>query len=141
MLVREAMTRNVPTIRVDKKLAAARSIMEWAHLAQLPVVDHQGELVGVITPDSLRSALPREAGVPRVELDRRLAVTPVANAVIADTPTVAPGARAWVAADLMARHQVTTLPVVENRRVTGMITASDLAAILSHYGEPDRAAL
>ncbi|MBK8248748.1 MAG: CBS domain-containing protein [Gemmatimonadetes bacterium] len=64
MLVREAMTRNVPTIRVDKKLAAARSIMEWAHLAQLPVVDHQGELVRVITPDSLRAALPREAVFP-----------------------------------------------------------------------------
>ncbi|MBK8248747.1 MAG: CBS domain-containing protein [Gemmatimonadetes bacterium] len=73
-----------------------------------------------------------------MELDRRLAVTPVANAVIADTPTVAPEARAWVAADLMARHQVTTLPVVENRRVTGMITASDLAAILTHYEEPGR---
>lgn len=139
MLVREAMTRNVPTIRVDKKLAAARSIMEWAHLAQLPVVDLQGELVGVITHASLRAALPQEPGILRAELDRRLAITPVSNAVIAGTPTVTPEARAWVAADLMARHRVTTLPVVENRRVRGMITASDLAAILSHYEEPGAA--
>ncbi len=29
MFVRDAMNRNVPTIRIDKKLAAARSIMDW----------------------------------------------------------------------------------------------------------------
>lgn len=137
MLVREAMTRNVPTIRVDKKLAAARSIMEWARLPQLPVVDLQGELVGVITQDSLRAALPRDPHLPRVELDRRLATTPVTNAVISETPTVSADSRAWVAADLMARHHVTTLPVVENRRVAGMVTASDLATILAHYESTD----
>ncbi len=136
MLVREAMTRNVPTIRVDKKLAAARSIMDWAHLSHLPVVNHQGELVGVITRESLRAALPRDVAVPRVELDRQLAATPVSNAVISDAPAVSADSKAWIAADLMARHQVTAIPVVENRRVAGMVTATDLAAIIAHYEDP-----
>jgi CBS domain-containing protein len=135
MLVRDAMTRNVPTIRVDKKLAAARSIMEWARISQIPVVDLDGNLVGMITRDSLRAAIPRADSMLRAEVDRQLAITPVSNAIISDAPTVEGNTKAWEAATLMARHNVTSLPVTENRRMAGMITATDLVAIIEPGAE------
>lgn len=130
MLVRDAMLHNVPTIRSDKKLAAARSIMDWAHLNHLPVVDGTGHYVGVLTRDSIQSAVPAETALPRAERDRRLATTPVANAIVPDTPSVSAESRVWQAAQLMNDHGVTCLPVVDGQRVTGLVTASHLVALL-----------
>lgn len=134
MLVRDAMTRNVPTIRVDKKLAAARSIMDWAGLNLLPVVDREGHMVGIVTRDSMRDAIPAEVSLP-AERDRRLANTPVGNAIIPDAPTVTADTRAWQAAQVMTTRRVTCLPVVENDRVTGLVSASDLVALAHRVGD------
>jgi CBS domain-containing protein len=136
MLVREAMTRNVPTIRVDKKLAAAQSIMEWASLNQLPVVDQQGHYIGLVTRESLRTAVPADETVPRAERARRLASTPVTNAVISDTPFVTTDSRLWQAAQLMSEHGVTCLPVIDGDRVAGLVTASNLVAALEEHHLP-----
>ncbi|MCC6318721.1 MAG: CBS domain-containing protein [Gemmatimonadaceae bacterium] len=132
MLVRDAMTRRGHTIRNDKKLAAARAIMEWASVAHLPVVDAQGALVGVITHDTLRAATPAaiDATIPRAESDRTLAVTPVSNAIVSDVPSVSADAAAWQAAELMQQHRVTFLTVVDGTRVAGVVTASDLVAMI-----------
>ena len=129
------MTRKVHSIRVDKKLAAARAIMDWASVAHLPVVDVKGQLVGVITKETLQAAAPSvmDRNIPRAESDRRLAVTPVSNAMVPDLPSVAPDSRAWLAAQLMAEHRVTCLPVVDGRRLVGMVTEANLLDIVDHY--------
>lgn len=136
MFVREAMTRNVPTIRVDKKLAAAQSIMEWASLNQIPVVDQDGHYIGLVTRESLRTAVPADAAMPRAERSRQLASTPVTTAVITDTPCVTTDSRLWQAAQLMSEHGVTCLPVVDGDRVAGLVTASNLVAALEDHHMP-----
>lgn len=138
MLVREAMLKNVPTIRVDKKLAAARSIMDWAHLNHLPVVDSAGNYVGVLTRESIQTAVPADETLPRAERDRRFASTPVSNAIVPDTPSVTTESRVWHAAQLMSEHGITCLPVVDGERVAGLVTASNLVAMLErhHLSQP-----
>lgn len=126
MFVRDAMVRNVPTIRIDKKLAAARSIMDWAGINQLPVVDQQGDLLGLVTRDSMRAAVPLDKTMLKVDADRKFASTPVSNAIVFHTPSVRPDTKAWEAAQLMTEYQVTVLPVVDGTRIAGMISASDL---------------
>lgn len=81
MLLRQ---RPTPTIRVDKKLAAAKSIMDWAQVSQLPVVDLAGEYLGMITEDSITAAVPDAGALPRAEWVRRLAITPVSSAIVAE---------------------------------------------------------
>lgn len=131
MLVRDAMTRKNHTIRVDKKLAAARAIMDWASVAHLPVVDAQGGLVGVITRETLQAATPavHDRTIPRAESDRRLASTPVSNAIVPDVPAVTADTPTWEAAEIMTLHRVTFLPVIDKNRVAGVVTASDLVAL------------
>ena len=137
MLVRDAMTRKNHTIRVDKKLAAARAIMDWASVAHLPVVDANGALVGVITRETLQAATPTtvDATIPRAESDRRLGTTPVSNAIILDVPSVSADAAAWEAAELMTQHRVNFLTVIDRNRVAGVVTASDLVA-MAERAEP-----
>ncbi|MBC7896346.1 MAG: CBS domain-containing protein [Cytophagaceae bacterium] len=132
MLVRDALTRKNHTIRVDKKLAAARAIMDWASVAHLPVVDAEGALVGVITRDTLQAATPAalDRTIPRAESDRKLATTPVSNALVPDVPSVSADAAAWEAAELMTQHRVNFLPVIDRNRVAGVVTASDLVALV-----------
>lgn len=135
MLVRDAMTRRVHSIRVDKKLAAARAIMDWAQIGHLPVVDATGGVVGVVTRETIHAAAPSEFGAPmlRAEIDRKLAATPVGNALIPDVPTVTPDTRASEAALLMAEHRVPCLPVIEGGRLAGLVTRSNLLDIVDHF--------
>ncbi len=82
MLARPRTPHSTPTIRIDKKLAAAKSIMDWAQVSQLPVVDLAGGVLGMITRESISAAVPDAEVLPSAEWVRRLAITPVSSAIV-----------------------------------------------------------
>ena len=129
MKVREIMTREPKVASPDITLAAAGALMLDGDCGILPVVDEAGKLVGVVTDRDLRHHLfspgAFEAlGSTRVDvlLDR----VRVAEIMSTDLITAAPDMSLAEAAAAMRNEKIGSLPVLEQGRVVGIITETDL---------------
>ena len=122
MLVSNRMTKDPVTVSADDLLIQGRLKMQKGNFRQLPVVS-DGQLVGIITDRDMRE----HAGY----LDR----TEV-KAVMSRKPlSVTPRTTLEAAAQLLLKHKIGGLPVVENGHVVGIITRSDvLQAFLDVMG-------
>ena len=129
MQVADVMSRQVLTIESGDSCLEAVGRMHQARVRHLPVVDGDGALVGVVTDRDLRHhlfspALYRELG--KVALDVLLKGVSVGQIMSTPVISVAPDAGLMDAARRMAEDRVGSLPVVEGRRVVGILTETDL---------------
>lgn len=125
MLVRDRMTPNPAVVRPDSDPMAAQTLLRYGDLRRLPVVDTNGRLVGIITASDLDLFL-TTAPSPGV-IKRQFRVDQVMKTPVI---TVSPDYPLEEAARLMLEHKISGLPVVEDDRVVGMITESDIFAQL-----------
>jgi CBS domain-containing protein len=106
------------TIEPDAHLAAAAYLIEHSHDPALVVVtDDTNEPVAVITDAEITRA---------VAHGRSLENTRVAHVVTAKPVTVQADVAAEDAARLMLSHGIRHLPVVDGRRLVGMVELADL---------------
>jgi CBS domain-containing protein len=109
------------TIEPDAHLAAAAYLIEHSHDPALVVVtDDTHEPVALITDAEITRA---------VAHGRSLENTRVAHVATAKPPTVQADVVAEDAARLMLSHGVRHLPVVEGRRLVGMVELADLCRV------------
>jgi len=91
------------------------------------VVDENGHLVGIVTLGDVREASPSDAtSLSIFELNYLLARLTVDKIMTRKVITVTPDTPIYEAARLMLEHKIGGLPVVENGRVVGIITESDI---------------
>jgi putative phosphoribosyl transferase len=128
--VRDRMTRPAFTIRWDEPVSAAWKLMNQRRLRRLPVVDADERLMGIITDGDLREVLAEQPLHQRTE---DLRATPstliVGKAMSWEAVVVGPEADIGEAARLMYERRVAVLPVVENDRVIGIITETDILRV------------
>jgi CBS domain-containing protein len=55
--VREAMTKNVSTVKADDDLDAIESVMSGQQVRRVPVVDEQGRVIGIVAQADLAREL------------------------------------------------------------------------------------
>jgi CBS domain-containing protein len=128
-------------VRPSTTLADAQRIMEHRKVRRLPVVEG-GRLIGIVTWGDLRAALPSAATALSVHEWRALLdQATVAECMTRDPIAIAPDAPVLDAAQRMLNHKIGGLPVVQEGRVVGMITESDLFRLLvaQATGAEDRA--
>ncbi len=127
VLVSQWMTANPLHVLPKMTLPQISAVMQKHRIRRLPVVDEDGMLVGIITSSDIRLAMPSDE-----EALRKFEVSALINAVEVDTImtrdviTTTPDATLNQAAKLMLQHKVGALPVVENERLVGIITDSDI---------------
>jgi len=119
MLIRRWMTKGAVAIGPGEMLAEARRKMDKGNFRRLPVVE-DSQLVGIITDRDLRQH------VGQLEHTRVDAV--MARPVI----TVAPNMLLDQAANLLVRHKVGGLPVMDGGKLVGIITAIDMLRAFGH---------
>lgn len=140
---RAIMTTPVASIAADAGLADAVAAMLQRRVSGLPVVDAGGRLVGVVTEgDFLRRA---ELGTRRSKPGWLQALwnpgraasdyvhdtgRRVADVMSAPAVAIGPEAEAPEIVETMARHAVKRLPVVEDGRLIGIVSRSDLMRAL-----------
>jgi len=118
MLVKEIMKKNVKIIRPDDNMKKAAEIMNSNKIGCLVVVEGDGDIVGIITE---RDILEDVVAVGKSS-DQVL----VKDAMKKDVIFTSPEASLEEAADLMNKNKIKKLPVIENGKLVGIITASDL---------------
>ena len=117
--VRELMSSNPRSIESDQPVAAAAKIMRDEDVGLVPVVDGQ-RLVGTITDRDITLRVVAEQKDPSSIRVQEIAST--------DLVTVDPQQDLDEALQLMARHQVRRLPVVEeDGRLVGIVAQADVA--------------
>jgi acetoin utilization protein AcuB len=129
--VRDWMQRPVHHVKPLDSIAHARAVLEEHRVNQLPVLV-DGRLVGILTDRDLRDAFPSvfDTGVMDPAAIHKPSRAPddirVREVMTENVLTLAPDARIIDAARLMRRQRMGSVPVVENERVVGILTRSDL---------------
>lgn len=124
LLVVDWMTRNPYTISPWASLLDAYRIMRSYEIRRLPVVD-DGRLVGILTVNDIRSAVPIDL-YRLAEQNRRMAEKPVDEVMTRHPITIRKDASVAEAAEILLDNKIGGLPVVEGGQLIGIITESDL---------------
>lgn len=124
MFVRNKMTTNPFTISPDHAIPDAHEIMTKHNIRRLPVVK-DGKLVGVVSKEDIsRSSIATTLSIN--ELTYLLAKTKISKVMTKKPITISPDALLEEAAILMRDNHVSFLPVVDNGKLVGIITESDI---------------
>lgn len=126
MFVKNKMTTNPYTVSPDQTIPDAHEIMTKNNIRRLPVVK-DGKLVGVVSNlDISRSSPSTATSLSINELTYILAKTKISRVMTKNPITISPNALLEEAAILMRDNGVSFLPVVENEKLVGIITESDI---------------
>jgi acetoin utilization protein AcuB len=129
--VRDAMSRPVVIFRQDMTLGAAVKAMRTRKIRHAPVVNDKGGLVGIVTDRDLRQAVLEPALAEEMEaLSRTLRTRTVKDVMTWGVTTVKPETEIREAARLMHSNKIGALPVMQNGKVAGMLTSSDVLKTL-----------
>lgn len=122
MYARDVMTAPVYIVGPDATVAHARNLMVRHRISRLPVMEN-GALAGIITKKDIAYRL--RQGEPvwrRRPLDR----IPVGALMTGDPVTVAPDTGIRTIARTFVEKTISSVPVVENGVVAGIVTKTDL---------------
>ncbi len=108
------MIKEVVTVSPEDSLEKALQLMKLHSIRHLPVVEGE-KLVGLVTESSLRQYMQPQ------ELDR-----PLKEVMIINPLTISPEATIDAAAQIIYRHKIGGLPVVEENRLVGILTITDI---------------
>ncbi|MGH3032070.1 MAG: CBS domain-containing protein [Gaiellaceae bacterium] len=116
--IRDLMTENPSSCERGTPVAEAAKVMAREDVGSVPVVEG-GRLVGVVTDRDL---------VVRVLAEGRDPESTTAGEIASsDLVTLSPDDNLDQALQLLARHQVRRLPVVEGERLVGIVAQADIA--------------
>lgn len=122
----EIMTDRVVTIGPDATIRDAIELLIARGISGLPVVDHDGQLVGILTEFALLA----------LAYDSDIADQSVAEHMTRDVLTVETTSPVNKVADLCIVHRVRRLPVVEKGRLAGLVSRRDVIEALYHASAP-----
>lgn len=137
--VKDMYTRDVVTVDPETSAPAAGKLMGEKNIRRLPVVK-DGKLVGIVTLSDLMRAAPSPATSLSVwEINYLVDKIKVKEIMSKTVHTVSPDDNLRAAARLMLEHKIGGLPVVEDGRVVGILTESDVFRTMIDMldGDPD----
>jgi len=153
MKAQDIMQREVITVKGDTSVEEIALILTKNRISGLPVVDDNGKLTGIVTEgDLLRKELsPRLPdfinilgaiiyynGVKRYNEDfKKLAAKKASEMMTTNVIAVAKEAEIQEVAKLMVKHNIKRIPVVEDGKVIGIISRSDIIRTLAVSGQQE----
>ena len=125
--VRDIMTKKVICVDASVSANQAAKMMEDTRIGSI-IVTEKNTPVGIIT-------------------DRDFAIKVVAHAYPIDAPvkrimssplySITPGESVWMISDLMATRGIRKLPVIDDDKVVGIVTATDIVNRFAHATEDE----
>jgi CBS domain-containing protein len=126
MKVKEVMVKEVATLDINDELSLANDIMRLGRIRHLPVVDGT-RLVGIISErDLFRTSLAQALGYGTEATRDLMKKLRIKDIMVKQVLTVSPETELCDAAKMMVEHKIGCLPVVEDDRLAGLITETDI---------------
>jgi acetoin utilization protein AcuB len=141
MIIERRMTRNPVTATPEMSVAEASALMKREKVHRLPVLDKDKNLVGIISEKDILYASPSPVSSLSIhEMAYLLSQLTVKKLMTRDVVTIKKDITVEEAARLMVDQDLSSLPVVEDGKLIGIVSKSDLFKILlelfgaRHYG-------
>ncbi|HXF83954.1 MAG TPA: CBS domain-containing protein [Anaerolineales bacterium] len=129
MLVGERMSRPVISVSPDAPINDVLAMFRKEHIRRAPVIK-EGKLVGIVSEKDLLNASPSDVTTLSIwEMHYLLSKVTVKRVMTKKVITVSVDTPIEEAARIMADNKIGGLPVMNNGRVVGMITETDLFKI------------
>ena len=134
-LVRDWMTPNPLTVTSNVTIPEAYWMMVKQKIRRLLVVDDE-DLVGVITIDDLRQKIPFTTfSLDAVRASDALTHYPIGKIMSLNPKTISLDIPLVKAAQLMLENNISTLPVMDDDKLVGIITESDIFHAFVEFAE------
>lgn len=127
------MHQDAVTIDRETSLGQAKEIIDQHHFRHLPVVDGD-KLVGIITQTDIDKALPSAVDSTVSTQDRIIATHTKISSFMTESPVTAhPMDPLESVALLMRRFKIGAVPVVEDEKLVGIITETDIFQAFTEF--------
>jgi CBS domain-containing protein len=124
--VRLLMSQDPATLGRNETLDLAESIMNLGRIRHMPVVD-DGKIVGIVSQrDLFRSALITALGFGRKTTSALIKTIKIKEVMTEHVITISPEATVKEAARVMIDKKIGCLPVVEDQKLIGLLTETDI---------------
>jgi len=150
----DIMSTDVITLSPETEIVKATQLLLDNHINGAPVVDQNGRVLGILCQSDLiaqqkklplpsvfaflESLIPL-ASTKKIEREvRKIAALTVADAMTPEPVTVGPDTELETVAALMVDNNFHTLPVVENRRLVGVVGKEDVLRTLIRSPSQER---
>lgn len=130
MIVRHFMTREVFTLAPERRCGDALSDLRARKIRRAPVMSGD-RLVGMISERRLLSVLPGTPDQIASAAGERALDLPIQSIVSTPAITIGPNDHVELAARRMLQAKIGGLPVVENGKLAGILTESDVFRALA----------
>ncbi len=139
---REVMTTDIVTVRKETSIRELAELFTTRRIGSIPVADDKGNLIGIVSESDLIEQ-DKNFHIPTVislfdwviylesekkfekELKRMTART-VGDIYTEDVETVSPDTPVSDIADIMSSKKIHCLPVVEGKKIVGIVSRIDL---------------
>ena len=125
----DIMTWGAISVRADEPILRAAQLMLEHRLSGLPVLDLRGNLVGIVTEADLLS---RSSGTDLAGRSVEGIMTRSPYCIAGDTPLKE-------ILELMAKHRIKRLPVVDDRHVIGIVGRAEIVRALVNFARQTKA--
>ncbi|ADZ92808.1 CBS domain-containing protein [Marinomonas mediterranea] len=130
----DLMITDLVTIKETDSLATAKELMAEKNIRNLPVVDNDGQCLGMLTQrEYLKHAFYLVSQFGTQLLSKKEAQTPVKNAMNTDILTLTPDTDLDIAAQFFISNKYGSLPVVDNDKLVGILTPVDFVKLAHTY--------
>jgi len=119
MLVKDVMNKNVVVAKFDVTIREATKVMNKFHIGSLVVLKEE-KIAGILTERNVLTA---------VANGKDADATAIEDIMTKKVVTIDPDETVEAAVDLMTQHKIKKLPVVEDNKLKGIITASDIVVV------------
>ncbi len=120
----QVMTKTLYTVEENDIVDLAAHIMSWKKIGHIPV-ERDGELVGIITKDSIITYYANNSGEDFSQI-------PIRKVMVTEPVTAQPDMLVADAIELIVESNISCLPVVKDKRLVGIITEHDFVHISRH---------
>ncbi len=143
---KDIMQKNIISLSPDTKIPDAVEILLKNHINGVPVVDANGEIIGILCQSDLifqqkdipippifailDSIFPLSSSKSLDAQFQKMAATKVAQAMVKEVTTVTPDTPVSGIASLMVEKHFHTIPVVEGKKLVGIIGKEDILKTL-----------
>jgi acetoin utilization protein AcuB len=126
MYVKSKMTANPYTIAFQAPINEAIELMREKSIKRVPVIDGE-KVVGMLTHMDIQTlSAPKTTTLSIFELNYLLSKAKVSDAMTKEVITISPDALLEEAAVLMRENRISSLAVMKDNKLVGIITESDI---------------
>lgn len=137
MTIRELMSGGLITVSPETPVPQARDVMAKERIRHLLVTGPGGVLAGIVTDRDIRLNLPsRATSLSAQEIGHLLSKLAVGEIMTRSVITIAPDASAREGARLLLEHKIGALPVLDDGKLVGIVTETDIVRAFMHLTAP-----